>query len=212
MTWWMILLLIFGVLFLIGCIPVGVWLRYQDETLTLKAKIGFLKLQLLPKDEKQPKKAKKTKKPKKEKPQNKKLEAKSGKKQPLLPKGVGTIFDLLRLLGDTLGNLRRKIRIEELRLHLIFGGDDPADAAMSYGRGWAIIGAMNPYLERLFVIKKRDIQPFLDYNTDKMKIDAQLTLTITIWRVLALALRAGVGFLKIMNARKKGGAGNESSS
>ena len=83
---------------------------------------------------------------------------------------------------------------------------------MSYGRGWAIIGAMNPYLERLFVIKKRDIQPFLDYNTDKMKIDAQMTLTITIWRVLALALRAGVGFLKIMNARKKGGAGNESSS
>ena len=56
MTWWMILLLIFGILFLIGCIPVGVDAAYLGGSFTLKVKIWLLRLQLLPA---RPKKAEK---------------------------------------------------------------------------------------------------------------------------------------------------------
>lgn len=197
MTWWMILLLVFGILFLIGCIPIGATISYYEEILRVQAKIGPFSIGILPAKEKKSNKRKKRKKTEKEAP-------KPEKKKGGLPFGAGTLVELLGLLCRTLGDLRRKIRVNTLRLHVRYGGgDDPAKAAIDYGRSWALIGALTPYLERLFVIKKRDIQPILDYNTDKMKIDAHLTLTITVGRVLTLALRAGVGFLKIMNERKK---------
>ena len=43
MTWWMVLLLIFGILFLIGCIPVGVDAAYLGGSFTLKVKIWLLR-------------------------------------------------------------------------------------------------------------------------------------------------------------------------
>ena len=96
--------------------------------------------------------------------------------------------------------------MEELTLHVTFAGDDPADAALHYGQAWAAAGALMPALDRLFVIKKRDICPILDYNREQMSVDAHLILTITIGRALALGLKAGLGFLKLLNDSKKGGA------
>ena len=202
-TWWMTLLVIFAVLVLIGCIPVGVDARYSADGVFLAAKLGPFRLQLLPQKPK--------KKPKKRKPQQKqpkktpaKAEPQEKKPNPLLSGGVDGLMQLLDLAFDTLGDLRRKLRVNELTLYVLIGGaDDPAKAAMGYGRAWAAIGAITPSLERLFVIKKRDIRPALDYTISNTQIDAHLVTTITIGRSLALALRAGIRFLKILNERKK---------
>ena len=202
-TWWMTLLVIFAVLVLIGCIPVGVDARYSADGVFLTAKLGPFLLQLLPQKPK--------KKPKKRKPQQKqpkktpaKAEPQEKKPNPLLSSGVDGLMQLLDLAFDTLGDLRRKLRVNELTLYVLIGGaDDPAKAAMGYGRAWAAIGAITPSLERLFVIKKRDIRPALDYTISNTQIDAHLVTTITIGRSLALALRAGIRFLKILNERKK---------
>lgn len=200
-TWWMTLLVIAAVLVLIGCIPVGVDARYGAAGVFLAAKLGPVRLQLLPQKPK-----KKKKKPAKQPPAVKPAEKKPAEKKqnPLLSGGVDGLMQLLTLALDTLGDLRRKLRVNALMLHVtVPGGDDPAKAAMNYGRAWAAIGALTPAVERLFVIKKRDIQPELNYNETQMKVDAHLVTTITIGRSLALALRAGVGFLKILNERKK---------
>ena len=202
-TWWMTLLVILAVLVLIGCIPVGVDARYSADGVFLTAKLGPFRLQLLPQKPK--------KKPKKRKPQQKqpkktpaKAEPQEKKPNPLLSGGVDGLMQLLDLAFDTLGDLRRKLRVNELTLYVLIGGaDDPAKAAMGYGRAWAAIGAITPSLERLFVIKKRDIRPALDYTISNTQIDAHLVTTITIGRSLALALRAGIRFLKILNERKK---------
>ena len=202
-TWWMTLLVIFAVLVLIGCIPVGVDARYSADGVFLTAKLGPFLLQLLPQKPK--------KKPKKRKPQQKqpkktpaKAEPQEKKPNPLLSSGVDGLMQLLDLAFDTLGDLRRKLRVNELTLYVLIGGaDDPAKAAMGYGRAWAAIGAITPSLERLFVIKKRDIRPALDYTISNTQIDAHLVTTITIGRSLALALRAGIRFLKILNEQKK---------
>ena len=202
-TWWMTLLVIFAVLVLIGCIPVGVDARYSADGVFLTAKLGPFRLQLLPQKPK--------KKPQKRKPQQKqpkktpaKAEPQEKKPNPLLSGGVDGLMQLLDLAFDTLGDLRRKLRVNELTLYVLIGGaDDPAKAAMGYGRAWAAIGAITPSLERLFVIKKRDIRPVLDYTISNTQIDAHLVTTITIGRSLALALRAGIRFLKILNERKK---------
>ena len=254
-TWWMTLLVIFGVLFLIGCIPVGVDAQKTPEDLILKVKVWFWKLQLLPKDpeeaQKPGKEKKKKEKKKKEpaqkpakpekpakpsKPENPNKPAKPPKpkkeKTPILKTvdtwelvdlGVDSALRALNILSDTLGNLRRKLRLEELTLHVTFSGADPAKAAISYGRAWAAIGAMTPLLERLFVIKKRDIQPTLDYNEKEMKIEGRVVLTITIGRIVSLALRAvgrvlslgisaGFRFLRLQRKYKKAVQKNESSS
>ena len=201
-TWWMTLLVILAVLVLIGCIPVGVDARYNADGVFLAAKLGPFRLQLLPQKPKKKKKQQKQQKKPEKAPE--KAASQEKKPNPILSGGVDEILQLLDIVLDTLGDLRRKLRVNELTLHVLIGGaEDPAKAAMGYGRAWAAIGAITPALDRLFVIKKRDIQPALDYNETSMKVDARLITTITIGRSLALALHAGVRFLKILNQRKK---------
>ena len=213
-TWWMTVLVILAVLVLIGCIPVGVDAAYGEGSVLLSAKIGFFRLRILPAKPKKPKKPKKAKKSKQQKPAASPapsaapdaLAEPAAKKKLALPGGLDGILRLANLALSTLGDLRRKLRVEELTLHVTFAGDDPADAALHYGQAWAAVGALMPALDRLFVIKKRDICPILDYNREQMSVDAHLILTITTGRALALGLKAGLGFLKLLNDSKKGGA------
>lgn len=202
-TWWMTLLVILAVLVLIGCIPVGVDARYNADGVFLAAKLGPFRLQLLPqKPKKKPKKRKQQQKQPEKEPAS--SEPQEKKSNPLLSGGVDGMLQLLDLAFDTLGDLRRKLRVNELTLHVLIGGaEDPAKAAMGYGRAWAAIGAITPSLERLFVIKKRDIRPALDYTISNTQVDAHLVTTITIGRSLALAVHAGIRFLKLLNERKK---------
>ena len=201
MSGWVFLGSIVLVFVLIGCIPGGVDARYHENALALRLKIGFFTMQVLPAKPK-----KKKAEAKKKKPAAKKQDAKPAKppKQFQMPKlTLQDILALADLACDTLGNLRRKLRVEVLVLHVTLGGSDPAKAAILYGRAWALIGMLNPKLEQLFVIKKRDIQPVLDYNEKEMKVDAHLALTITIGRAISLAGRAGVRFLKLWLNKKK---------
>ncbi len=201
MSGWAVFGIVLAVFVLIGCIPVGVDASYRENELALRLKIGLFKLQVLPAKEK-----KKKPKPKAKKPAAKKPDAKpeKPKKQFSVPKlALSDILALADLACDTLGNLRRKLRVEVLVLHVTLDGSDPAKAAILYGRVWAALGALTPKLEQLFVIKKRDIQPILDYNEKEMKLDAQLVLMITIGRAICLALRALVRFLKLWLNKKK---------
>lgn len=201
MSGWAVFGIVLAVFVLIGCIPVGVDASYRENGLALRLKIGLFKLQVLPAKEK-----KKKPKPKAKKPAANKLDAKpeKPKKQGSMPKlTLSDILVLADLACDMLGNLRRKLRVEVLVLHVTLDGSNPAKAAMLYGRVWAALGALTPKLEQLFVIKKRDIQPILDYNEKEMKLDAQLVLMITIGRAICLALRALVRFLKLWLNKKK---------
>ena len=210
MSGWLIAAIIVGVFVLIGMIPVGVDAQYLDDEAKVLLKIGPVRVQVLPaKPKKQ--RARKPKRKAAGKAAEKTAQAAqkeasqpAAKKKFAMPKlSLSDILALVDLACDTLGNLRRKIRVEELMLHVTLDGSDPAKAAVLYGRSWAVLGAMTPQLERLFVIKKRDIQPVLDYNEKEMKIDAHLALTITIGRTVSLAARAGVRFLKLWLNKKK---------
>ena len=210
MSGWGIFGIVLAVFVLIGCIPVGVDARYLENELSLRLKIGFLKVQVLPA---KPKKKRAAPKKKQAAPKKKQETAKQAavsekpeatKKKVSMPKlTLADILELVNLACDTLGDLRQKLRVEILTLHVVLGADDPAKAAMQYGSAWAVIGMLDPKLDRLFVIKKRDIQPVLDYNENEIKISAQLALTITIGRALSLGLKAGVRFLKLWIHKKK---------
>ena len=93
-------------------------------------------------------------------------------------------------------------------MKLIMAADDPCDLAVNYGKAWAAVGNLMPQLERLFVIKKRNVEVECDFTADKTLIFAKLDLTITLGRLLALAMVHGIRilrqFLTIMKTRKGG--------
>ena len=217
---WLIAL---GILLLLGILPLGASVKYDADGPLVKVIAGPIRITVFPRDAK-PKKEKKSKKePEKtgsaeEKP--KKTGKSSGKKDKTTKstpqetsekKSGGPITDFLPLLKvalDLLNDFRRKLRVNRLEVKLVMAGGDPCDLAMNYGKAWTAIGNLLPRLENVLVIKKRDIEVECDFVASKTTIYVRLDLTITLGRILAIAVvygfRAIVEFLKIKNKRKGG--------
>lgn len=114
---------------------------------------------------------------------------------------------LIRLALDFLKDLRRKLRVNWLMLHLNLAGEDPCDLALLYGRSWAAVGNLMPQLERFLVIRKRDIQVQCDFTGSKSTVQAAVHITITLGRMLWLTLCYGLRAMKTyIQIRQKGGA------
>ena len=93
-------------------------------------------------------------------------------------------------------------------MKLMMASSDPCDLAVNYGRAWAAVGNLMPMLERIFVIKKRDVEVECDFTAAETLVIARLDITITLGRILALAvvygIRAVKEYLKIQKKRKGG--------
>lgn len=196
----------FCILFLLAILPLGASVLYDADGPRVRVVAGPLKIQVFP----MKKKAKKDK-PKKEKPKPAK-EAKAEKKPAPKPQTGGSWTDflpLVRLALDLLNDLRRKLRVNELKLHLTMAGEDPCDLAVNYGRMNASLAALIAQLERFLVIKKRDVRIDCDFTASETVILARLDLTITLGRILSIAAVYGVRGLKtFLNIKKQreGGA------
>ena len=217
-------LITFGILFLLAILPMGVSVKYDEDGAVVKVIAGPVKITLFPR----PKKDKKEKKQKIKDPESpkepekqadpakteqpvKEPSSKAEKKEKPAKKSGGPITDFLPLVQialDMLGAFRRRLRLNVLELKLIMAADDPCDLAVNYGRAWAAVGNLMPRLERVFVIKKRNIEVECDFEASQTRVTAQLDLTITLGRIIATAVVYGVKalieFLKIKNKRKGG--------
>ena len=198
---WLIAL---GVLILLALLPLGASVVYDEDGPRAWILLGCLKLPIFPRKKKPRKEQqKKQKKPKKT--------ASSEKKPFPKPKTGGSWTDFLPLARaalDLLNDLRCKLRVNHLKLHLTMAGDDPCDLAVNYGRMNASLAALIAQLERFLVIKKRDVHVDCDFTASETVILARLDLTITLGRILAIAVRYGVRglttFLKIKKQREGG--------
>ena len=196
---WLIAL---AVLVLLGCLPLGASVRYDEGGLRVRLLLGHIRITLYPvpgwldrllhrpsKEEKQPKETKPQPKEKPEAPTQS-----GGDWKRFLP--------LLRTGLDFLGDLRRKLRVNRLVLRLTLGGGDPADLAVNYGRAWAALGNLMPRLERAFVIKKRDVEVQCDFLSENTAIVFAMDLTITLGRLLSLAVVYGIRAIKQFSSMK----------
>lgn len=207
----MLWLIILGVLILLAVLPLGVSVRYDADGALVRVIAGPIRVTLFPRKKKE-KPEKKKNKPKKtaEKPASKETKPPKAPENPKEKKGGSwtDFLPLVRIALNFLGDFRRKLRVKRLELKLILAGDDPADLGINYGRACAALGNLWPQLEKLFVIKKRDVQIECDFTADKTLVTACLDITITLGRVLALAavygVRALTAFLKIQTKRKGG--------
>ena len=213
MGWWITL----GILVLLALLPLGVSVKYDSEGPLVRVILGPVRFTVFPLPKKE-KKEKKQKNPKKaesaqntDTPKNPVPPKKPKEKKPADQKG-GSWTDFLPLVKEVfrfLDVFRRKLRLNLLELKLIMASDDPCDLAVNYGRAWAAVGNLLPQLERVFVIKKRDIEVECDFTASQTLVIARLDLTITLGRLLGavavFAVRALAEFLKI-NKKRKGGA------
>ena len=203
---WLIFL---AILVLLAILPLGASVLYDADGPRVRIVAGPVKIQVFPM-KKKPKKDK-TKKEKPQKEQKKPAQAGEEQKPFPKPKTGGSWTDFLPLVQvvlDLLNDLRRKLRVNELKLHLTLAGDDPCDLAVNYGRMNASLAALIAQLERGLVIQKRDVHVDCDFTANETVILARLDLTITLGRILSIAVRHGVRglmtFLKIKKQREGG--------
>ena len=213
MGWWITL----GILVLLAILPLGVSVKYDGDGPLVRIIAGPARVAVFP----APKKEKKEKKqkPKPAKQPTPKQQSPSQNPQPPKPAkdakaqkaNGGSWTDFLPLVKEVfrfLDVFRRKLRLNVLELKLIMAADDPCDLAVNYGRAWAAVGNLLPQLERVFVIKKRDIEVECDFTASETLVIARLDLTITLGRLLGAVVVFGVRalreFLKIKKKRKGG--------
>lgn len=213
---WLIAL---GIIVVLAILPLGASVIYDKSGPLVRIIAGPLKLQVFPM-----KKKAKQDKPKKEKKQEPEQAeeppaedssdepAKEKKKKPPKdPDEGGSILDFLpfvELAFNFLGDFRRKLRIGHLKLHLTMAGGDPCNLAINYGRDNASMAALIAQLERLFVIKHRDVHINCDFMASETTILARLDISITLGRIISLlvcyAVRAVKTYLSIQKKRKGG--------
>jgi len=198
MMGWLIAL---AVLIGLAVLPLGVRAVYREQQPGIWVLIGPVKLRVFPRKPKERKSDKKAKKP--AAPAKKKAKQKSEK--------GGSYRDFLPIIETVLqflGQFRRKLRINRLEMKLVLAGGDPSDLAVNYGKAWAALGNLMPQLERLFVIKKRNLEVECDFTSDTTLIFVRMDATITLGRTLHLLSWHGVkiliNLLKLKNLRKGG--------
>lgn len=209
---WLIAL---GILTALAILPLGVSAQYDSGGALVRLILGPVKLILYPRPHSPSKKEKK--------PKEKKQEEKTSEKEtqeasaPVKKKEASgdpqggdwkDFLPLFRVAMDFLGNFRRKLRVRDLEMKLILAGDDPCDLAVNYGRAWAALGNLMPKLERFLVIRKRNLEVECDFTSEKTLVFVRLELTITLGRLLGLAVVYGIRglreYLKISKKRKGG--------
>lgn len=209
---WLIAL---GILTALAILPLGVSAQYDSGGVLVRLILGPVKLILYPRPHSPPKKEKKPKEKKQEEKTSEKetqeASAPDKKKEASGDPQGGDWKDFLplfRVAMDFLGNFRRKLRVRDLEMKLILAGDDPCDLAVNYGRAWAALGNLMPKLERFLVIRKRNLEVECDFTSEKTLVFVRLELTITLGRLLGLAVVYGIRglreYLKISKKRKGG--------
>lgn len=197
-----IVLLVLTVLFLI---PVGIDGGYKNKNFVLGLKIGFLNLRLFPRQEREekprsPKQLRREQEKKLKKALKKALKKTEQKEKPIK---TPDIKGLLAIGLRALGRLRRRLRVDYLRLRYTLSGGDPFSTALGYGAGNAMLGVFVPLIDKAFDIRERDIGLDFDFLSEDKSIDCWLTMTIQIWEIFYVAAALGFDFLKQHLKRKK---------
>lgn len=231
MFWWILL----GILVLLLILPLGASIFYDATGVRVLVVAGPVRFTVFPMKKKPPKEEKpKEKTTEESKPElheetppveePKALPEGEKKTQTPLPEAPkppeppkekepdgGSLLDFLPLVELALkfvGEFFHKtIHIDVLYVKMTMAGGDPADLAINYGNTWAALGNLWPYIDRMFTIKKRDIQIQCDFEASESLVNARVDITITLARLLGLvfgyAFRILIKFLKIMWDRKK---------
>lgn len=195
MGWLIAAVLLLAILLL----PISIRLAYGAAGARVLLGIGPIRIPVFPKNNTRKKERNKSGKSPSKTPSKKTVDQ-GGKLSDFLP--------LLETILELAAELHRRLVVADLCLRIRMAGDDPCDLGIQYGRAWAALGSLIPHLERLFTIKKREIDISCDYTSGQSSVLAHAILRISIGRLLWIAIFHGrhvlKQYFKIYNQRKGG--------
>ncbi len=193
-----ILLAVLALLVLLACtVRLGVLACYDGTGPWVKLRVGPKLVQVYPAQKDPDKEAKK----------KRKQAAKAAKQGDKPAKGPGKrdlggaldlVWDLLPVVKVAAGRFRHKLRIDELTIDVTWAEEDPADAGIHYGRGWAVVEALLACLEANFIIKNRQVSLSVDFLAEVPRAYIRAGLSLTLAQLLAIALPAGLRSLQVL--------------
>lgn len=128
--------------------------------------------------------------------------AKKGKVKPQKAKKGGKmpgVRETISIIGDTLGKLRRKLRVDELILWYCSASGDPAAAALAFGGASAAVGLLMAPLEAAFRIRKRDIRTAVSFTDTQPTVILKLRISVSLFSLLfGMVLPAVFRFIHAM--------------
>lgn len=192
MNGWVIAGICLALLFLLGQVRVGIGVEYTCDGLSVRARLGPLRLKVFPR----PPRAKKEKKPKKEqKPQKVKKTAPPPEEKSVKEK-VGGALELVQaflpLALEAAGCFWKRLVVDELELCLTVGSADPADAAMLYGQANAALGALWQPLTQAFHVKNGRGHVQVDFQAEQSTLYGKAALSLKIGQIARLGVHFGV--------------------
>ena len=194
-----VLLCVVIVLFLIAQIRVGCKAEYDQEGVRVFVRAAGFHICVFPVKKKKKQKPKKAKKPKKEKKAKEPVPMKER-----IGGAVGYVQTLLPVVIKAVGYFFKKLQIDTLRLRLVAGSPDPADAAKVYGTASAALGALWQPLTQAFDVKDGHARVDLDFESDRMTIWAAASLSIKIGQIIWLAVYFGIwALVRFLKERKR---------
>lgn len=195
MTAWIILLLLVLVIFLISRLHLGAIAEYNQSGLCVKLRIGWLKITVYPANKKKSGRRQSAQKKEKKLISEPTLQVEHGGSLEL-------VKEFLPLICEAAGQLRKKIQIDQVILHLTWAAQDPASAALGFGAGNAILGMIWPLLDHNFYIKDRDIGVAVHFEQTKPNLYLLISASLTIGQTVAFGIYYAIRSLQIYRRYK----------
>jgi hypothetical protein len=161
-------------LWLLSLLRFGGWAEYGQNGFLVKIKVGPFLVQVYPRKSKGTSNEKKPK------------ESKTS-----VGGSVEQLRELLPVVLDAVGDLRRKVRIDKLQMDLVWSDPNPARCAIGFGAANALIGMIWPPIEQNFNVKDYRLHTDVDFNGEKPTIYILAQITLTVGQAISLLLRQG---------------------
>ena len=166
--------------------------EYGEAGASLTVALGAVPVFRLPR----PKGAQRDKKEKKPKPKKKNKEE---DKEKTKGGSIPGFRQLMPIISDALGKLKRRLSIDEMTLWYQSAGEDPAAAALAFGGASAAAGALARPMQEMFRIKDLDIRTAVSFTETKPTVIARIRMSISLGALIWIGLRA---FVKLRRAGK----------
>ena len=198
MNGWMVLGCVVLVLVLLLLVSLCAKAQYAKEGFRLNLAFGPVTIPVYPRPKKKPKKSKQ----KLTQPSTHK-EKKSPQKPELSLGSFHTFRRYLPLICEAAGELRRKMVVRHLNIHLVWAGENPASAAIGYGMIHGVIGGIWNLVDGSFRVKDHKFVVDLDYDKKEPQVQLQAVLSLTLGQIVGFGIRYGMKFIAMQREDRK---------
>lgn len=186
-----IILSIIAVLLLLSLIRVGARVEYDESGLTLFVKVCGISVRVFPM-----KKKERARRVRGEKMEETGPAGKKGGSFEL-------VKELLPVVVDALGGLKRRISIDEIQIDLLWSLSDPAACAVGFGAAHAAIGMIWLLIEQNFHVKEHRVTTAVDFEQGRPTVCILAQATLRLGQLAVWSARSAVRSGKIYRSVSK---------